>query len=334
MLTDPCTLRWCRRSHMASGSHNCEHPVEVGMGCDRINGDNLVVYTSVVDDYDVLVNQPFDINYVCFTDDPGTVPDGWEARELPGKELSPKLVSGRAKTHPHVYLDDYEYSLWIDGNVIVKADPVELANRYLDDVNLAVPAHPFRNCLYDEAEWCVEGGHADPDVTEEQMKAYRDAGFPEEFGLSETRVLLRKHHADDIVTLDETWWREYQKGPQRDQLNFEYAAWKTGLEYDQMPSEITYDGDLFIHYPHGADVVGRPLYEWLLRQRWNPTSQAGSLAAAAFFPPFVALQDLKAALRILRLRGPRTVFHQMRQNYFRSPANGTETAASEYRQVE
>lgn len=313
----PRSLPGSKCSRMAIGSHNGGHSVEVGMGCDRIQSDNFVVYTSVVNDYDVLVDQPFDIDQVCLTDNPSTVPDGWEARELRANGLSPKLISGKAKTHPHVYLEDYEYSLWIDGNVVVKADPVELANRYLDDVNLAVPAHPFRNCLYDEAEWCVEGGHADPDVTEEQMKAYRNAGFPEEFGLSETRVLLRKHHADDIVTLDETWWGEYQKGPQRDQLTFEYVAWKTGLEYDHMPSNITYSGNAFTHYPHAADVVGRPLYEWLLRQRWNPTSRAGSIAAAALFPSFVALQDLKAAVRILRLRGPRTVFHQMRQKYLR-----------------
>ena len=72
-----------------------------------------------------------------------------------------------------------------------------------------------------------------------QIERYREEGFPEKYGLGETRVLYRKNN-DDCKKLMDAWWAEVEKGSHRDQLSFDYARWKTGVDIEFIPSDLPY----------------------------------------------------------------------------------------------
>ncbi|PGF14326.1 hypothetical protein CP556_21695 [Natrinema sp. CBA1119] len=218
-----------------------------------MSGD-IVVYTAVFNDYDVLLQPevtPSNVDFICFTDEKDIAKGVWEPHLINEYEISPKLMSGKVKTLPHQFFSEYDYSVWVDGNIHIIGDIRKVLKECLQDQesNMAVPSHPRRSCIYDEAEACIRLDKADPERIRAQMKRYRNLGFPEEYGLSETRILLRKHNEEEVVEAMGTWWKEYKKGAERDQLSFEFAAWKCDFEYKNWVVDYE-NSEYFRLYPH------------------------------------------------------------------------------------
>lgn len=242
--------------------------------------NEIVVYTAIFDNHDFLLQpnvQPENTDFICFTDNDKNARGIWESRIINDYDISPKLMSGRVKTLPHKYFPDYKYSIWVDGNIHIIGGIIDLIDKKLGDSNLAVPSHPERDCLYDEAEACIKNEKADTEKIRSQMESYQEAGFPENFGLSETRIILRKHNEDDIIEAMETWWDEYQKGAERDQLSFEYAAWECGLQYNNWNLDYK-KSDIFDLYPHMiSDSSFEHIYKMLFRGAVHSTGKTERL---------------------------------------------------------
>lgn len=229
--------------------------------------NDIVVYTAVFNNYDELFQPeivPDGVDFVCFTDDPDIACGVWEAEVIDDEDLSAKLMSGKRKVLPHRFFPEYKYSIWVDGNLHLHGPIQELLDYYLDGHDLAVPAHSRRDCIYEEGEICVELGKADPEAVHAQLARYRDVGFPESFGLSATRIMLRRHNADNVVEAMEAWWDEYQRGAERDQLSFEYAAWESDLNYNQFDLDF-HDSEYVVLHPHRpSDGVGGDVWALVL----------------------------------------------------------------------
>jgi hypothetical protein len=232
-----------------------------------VTDSDIVVYTAIFDDYDVLLQpqvKPDNVDFVCFTDDSDMVRGVWEARYISG-EVSSKLLSGKVKTLAHRFFTDYKYSIWVDGNIQITKDVRPLIKEHLSGSDLAVPQHPSRRCIYREAEACIEHNLADPEQIREQMDRYQKYNFPQEFGLSETRILIRQHNKKNVIETMELWWDEYQEGAERDQLSFEFATWKQDLQYNQIDIEYDTEGSVFsVHY-HKPDGMKGEIWELLMR---------------------------------------------------------------------
>jgi len=281
---------------------------------------SLVVYTAVFGDYDVVLEpNPIEdaVDYICFTDCPHQIPDIWETREVDAPNLSKKLKSGLVKTQPHRFLSEYERSIWVDANLAIIGRLSELAADVLGTTDLAVPKHRTRNCIYQEAETCMKHDISDKEITKNKMDEYREAGFPEEYGLSETRILVRNHKKADIIAAMDCWWDEYRTGPERDQLSFEYAAWKTNLDYHQLNPQISVSSEYFKYYPHKVDTAGKEVFEILLRNRY----QSDPIPRKLIWMPllFVYLKILPAlrAVLVLYSKGPVELWHRFRRRYLK-----------------
>lgn len=221
----------------------------------------IAIYTAIFDNYDVLLNPedvPEDVDFFCFTDQ-GINSEVWdEVRPNLDSSLSPKLKNCKIMMKAHKYLSEYEYSLYIDGNIHIKEDISEFLEKYQDS-NFAVPAHINRNCVYDEGSAVLEHGKADPQKVHKQMKKYRNEGLPENYGLPATRIIFRKHNQEEVISVMEDWWKEIQKGPERDQLSFSYVAWKNDFNFTFMDENpILYSCSTFEVMPHrGSGIKGR-----------------------------------------------------------------------------
>ena len=194
--------------------------------------NNKVVYTCITGGYDSLI-EPTRISpgfdYVCFTDNKSLSSTTWDIRQLPKEteELSQVKKQRYVKLNPHKLFGEYELSIWVDGNVDLKGD----LNRFIDenivdDISIYVPTHPSRNCIYAESNAVVKMKKDTSEIVNPQIDKYKAEGFPANYGLLQSNILIRKHNEPDCIRLMEAWSEEVMNGSHRDQLSFNYCCWK------------------------------------------------------------------------------------------------------------
>ena len=59
---------------------------------------------------------------------------------------------------------------------------------------------------------------------------YNKLNFPDNSGLSENSLIIRKHNDIKCIIFMEKWFNEIKKYSHRDQLSFNYIFWKTGYK--------------------------------------------------------------------------------------------------------
>lgn len=230
--------------------------------------NKFVIYTAIFDNYDVLMDPkdfPSEIDTVCFTDNRDLQSNTWEIRYI-SQSMTPALTNRKLKILPHRYLPNYNYSLYVDGNIHIVNDITDLASDQFLDHSLIVPPHPKRNCVYNEAERCLSSGLASRKEVYDRLRRYDNEGFPPNYGLSENNVIFRKHNNDKIKNLMENWWDEVQKGSGRDQLSLPYLIWKHDLQYHMLEFSPRDRNQYFIIYPHmgnGSRFLWVPLIKLL-----------------------------------------------------------------------
>jgi hypothetical protein len=195
-------------------------------------------------------------DYICFTDNPEYQSDTWKVK------LVPKIYDGardskKPKILPHRYLEDYDVSVWIDGDIKIIGDVDYLVDKYLTDMDYAVFNHEFcgitvtgnlnvRKCIYEEAKFIKWLGDNHPrkhykdnlDVINKQVQRYKDEGYPVDNGQARNTIILRRHDNPFIIKTMEDWWTEVKYGSKRDQLSFPYVAWKNHMDYNFINEDI------------------------------------------------------------------------------------------------
>lgn len=218
-----------------------------------MKNSKIVVYTAIFGGYDGLLPQPRKkgVDYICFTDRPLKV-SPWKVIQVAPPLKDIVRCARMYKVSPHRFLPDYEYSIWMDGNFLIRDQVVPWAKELLNRKPMWVFDHnqtpdDLRNCVYEEYKALVEMYETsgtlkdDLSVMTAQVERYREEGFPKNHGLLSSGVLIRGHHHPEVVKTMESWWSEISAGSRRDQLSFNYAAWKNGLDYGII------DGDLRRH---------------------------------------------------------------------------------------
>lgn len=221
-----------------------------------------VIYTAIFGPKDKLLEpevKPEGFDFVCFTDQDFTSKI-WDIRKSKREYNDPTRDARKRKVLVHEYLPEYETSIWIDGNIIVRGNPQELIDTYLKDASMAI--YDKRNnawdpgdCVYGELENLLELGRQrgvhkdDPLVMQEQVGRYRKEGYPEHNGMIISMIMIRRHRAVDVQDAMNVWWTEIEKGSKRDQLSFNYSAWKTRLKFAWLPGDSR-DNEYFKHVYH------------------------------------------------------------------------------------
>ena len=209
--------------------------------------ERIVVYTAIFGKKDNLVAPAFvppNCDFICFTDQPFRS-SVWQIRRVEPPEADPTRSARKYKILAHRFLPEYTISIWVDGNVILKGDMNDLIRDYLTDANLAVLDHakskeiPLSSLAeHEERLLLMErvGKHQeDGGLVKRQGDAYRALGFPDTGGLAWTCVLLRHHNESDVVAAMEAWWEELVRWSKRDQMSFNYVAWKMKLRFSYIP---------------------------------------------------------------------------------------------------
>lgn len=240
-----------------------------------------VIYTAIIGGYDTLVEpdyKPDGWDFICFSDR-DLVSDTWKIKKSIPIYSDNTRTARKHKLLAHRFLPEYDISIWIDGNINVRGDVNELMN-YLDDCNYATHDHSKnkldpRDCIYDEAEAilyfgrrntteCKNGNpifkcdgecsngkpfHHFKDngkVIESQMNRYFTEGYPKNNGLVVQMSVLRRHNELDVIDSMESQWEELKYNSKREQLSFNYIAWKKKLKFKYINGDSR-DNEYFLN---------------------------------------------------------------------------------------
>jgi hypothetical protein len=196
-----------------------------------------------------VVDPEKNIEYICFTDQL-IESKTWKIKKIPEilNNLEQTKKARCLKILPHLFLQEYETSVWVDGNIQVKRNIKKFINENLKN-NFAIAKHPDRICVYQECE-AVKGRNKDNHlIVDNQIKLYRELGYPEKNGMVQSGVIIRKHNVKECIEICNDWWKELIKWSKRDQLSFNYSIYKKNIKIDIFnPSIIS--SDYFDYWTH------------------------------------------------------------------------------------
>ena len=191
---------------------------------------SLAIYTAVFNGYDRVRKPEIECpcDYYLFTEEPGE-PNVWKPIRAEQIDDDPRRSARRYKALSHIIIPHCDRSLWVDGEVKLLGDTLKWVDECLDGYDMTVKIHDERDCAYKEAEFCASHKFDHPELIAEQMARYSAEGYPTDNGLAWTNVLMRRHN-EKVAEFNELWMREILAGSRRDQLSFNYCAWKTGVK--------------------------------------------------------------------------------------------------------
>ena len=202
----------------------------------------IAVFTCITGNYDSIVEPLYvdpGVDYFVFTDMDCPKDSMWKKIDITQfdeyHQLTPAQMNRSIRMLSFRYLSDYDYSVYVDGNVEIQTSLLPVIAK-MGDCPLGIHYHRNRDCIYVEAVRVDYLRKANMEIVHQQMEAYKQAGFPRHFGLYENTVLIKSHHDEGINQLMEAWWEEYKKYSTRDQLSLPYVVWKT--HYDRSKIHI------------------------------------------------------------------------------------------------
>ncbi len=230
-----------------------------------IRNTKRVLYTVITDDYDhifpPMMDQP-GWDMICFTDNPDAQSGFWQVRPLPelpelsGLEHDPVRRARLVKILPHRFLQEYEYSVYIDANRVLDGDLDDYVEQFGGDVlclkSLSADAYAAAEALLDRT------AQEDPTVLapvpplddEEkerlraQMDAWKKARLPKDGGCPGTAVLGRRHGQKKVTAAMETWAAQVLEGCAADEVAFPAACHAHKLKWVESLSQRTAQGDI------------------------------------------------------------------------------------------
>lgn len=206
------------------------------------------VYTAIFGNYDdlkpPLIRKATGWKYVCFTDQP-IESDVWEIRNVPVINNDPSKTARYYKIMFHKHIET-DLSLWIDATFIINTNLNRWWRRFQDPFTAI--RHPFDNCIYTDAQSCINAEKGDRGTIEKQVAHYRSIGVPMRNGLISSGILMRRKE-ERTIQFCETWWDQVKRWSNRDQIAYGYANFKHTGVVNLIDWNYTTENE-FIHVPH------------------------------------------------------------------------------------
>lgn len=198
-----------------------------------------IVYTVLLGDYKLkeptYINKGWDL--ICFTDR-DRVSKNWTIVRI-DYEGNSRRKAREIKIRCDKFID-FDICLFIDAKFTIKCDLDNFIKKKLK-TDMAIMDHNKRNCVYDEANFCIKVGRGKKGTILNQINNYKSEGFPKKFGLYGTGILIRKN-THEVIEFMKQWYEEIEKYSCRDQISFPYILWKNPIELSVMPFKKTYMG--------------------------------------------------------------------------------------------
>jgi hypothetical protein len=229
-----------------------KNPITENLPINYFSKERIAVYTAIFGAYDEIVEPvtvPDNCDFYIFTDQEVPRDSVWEkiSVDLEEYQLTDKnnLMKNRYfKMHPHLFFEDYNYSLYIDGNIKLMTDPTEFIDR-MNKYGVLFHNHYRVDCAYVETERCRVQGLGTDEEYDQHLAYLREVGLPRDYGFLECPVIFREHYNEQSKALMSEWWEALNQHAKRDQINLTAVLYKRGIR----PEELAGLGnDLYSNY--------------------------------------------------------------------------------------
>lgn len=188
----------------------------------------VAIISAVYDHWDPLkpirAQHDIDVEWIAVTDDPvlgsgaTNEPLGWRTVYHPKPGVHPCLAAKEPKMCPQRFTDA-RTTIWLDASFRVTSPTfvVELLAR-LGEERIGQFAHPWRDCIYDEAEVAAAMARYDGQPIAEQAAYYQAMRHPAHWGLWETGVIVRRH-TPLTESFGLVWLAENERWSHQDQIS-------------------------------------------------------------------------------------------------------------------
>ena len=191
-------------------------------------------------------------DYILFTDQK-IVNTNWTVRPIPEDVLKLNVSDVKkqryVKIHPHKFFKNYDLSLYIDANYIIKGDLDDFIINTMNSIdNIYITHLQFGTDLSKGIDTAKKNKLDNSILLDEIRKRYNDLKIIKKRGIVNAGLILRKHHNPDCIKLMEKWWEEVEKYSHVDNLAFNYASYMTGVKFLYVSYQFTLD--YFDHSNH------------------------------------------------------------------------------------
>lgn len=215
-----------------------EYAVKGKEDYSNVNEKRIVIYTCITGDYDYVMEPLYvnkNLDYILLTNNKKLKSSNWKIQQIPDEiqqlYTDNILLNRYVKLNPHKIFEDYDYSIYIDGNIRIISDLSSYINRVNKDVGIAMHMHAKRNSIYEEEKACERLKKGNVKKMKEQLSKYKSEGFPYDYGLLEANMIvtdLKNENAKKILGL---WWDDFIVAESfRDQLSLPYILWKNNIK--------------------------------------------------------------------------------------------------------
>ena len=206
----------------------------------KIHSNNeykIAIYTCITGNYDeveepILLEEGCD--YFLFTNNSKIKSKNWKIMNIPEKinEIQDNAKINRyIKMHPKELFKEYDYAIYIDGNIKIISVISSFINKINQKTGLAIHRHCANNCIFDEIKTCRAYGKGNYKKMKKQAKRYRKSGFPPNYGMLECNVLVSDLNNNKSEKIFNEWWNEYlESESMRDQIALPYVLWKNKIK--------------------------------------------------------------------------------------------------------
>ena len=214
----------------------------------------IVVYSCLIGNYDNVstFKRQRGYDYILFTDQK-IVNTNWTVRPIPEEVLKLNVSDVKkqryVKIHPHKFFRNYDLSLYIDANYIIKGDLDDFIINTMNSIdNIYITHLQFGTDLSKGIDTAKKNKLDNSILLDEIRKRYNDLKIIKKRGIVNAGLILRKHHNPDCIKLMEKWWEEVEKYSHVDNLGFNYASYMTGVKFLYISYQFTLD--YFDHNNH------------------------------------------------------------------------------------
>lgn len=220
----------------------------------------MIIYSVLIgnyDDFDTKIppcNLGCDARYILITDQIDASNNDWEIRYV-DKAGDPFIESRRYKIIPNSIFKDFNIpTLYIDANVKLQKCPCSLFRTYEMGKNLVVPAHPFRNCVYEETSLFLKNTKYHL-IAQDVLRFYNEISFPKQYGLTENGIFIIDRSITKNCLLFEDWFNLVNRFRCRDQFLLMPMIRQHGAIYQTLAEGPRNSKEFFRLKPHISEQV-------------------------------------------------------------------------------
>ena len=214
----------------------------------------ICVFTSITGNYDSLIevpNKEENIDYYCITNNKNLKSETWKMIYTKEDNYTDIELSRKIKMLGEDYIPKtYDYYMYIDGNLYFKKNIHEFFEKYIfnHQENFYAFKHSERDCAYDEITACLQLKKETKENLLKTKEMLISENYPKHTGLIEATVFIK--NKDKLVRKTmEKWFESFKAYAKRDQLTFNYCAFKTKMPIGYIDLNV-WKNEWFGFYPH------------------------------------------------------------------------------------